>query len=421
LDHYNFIWIIVSLLLSAIFSGIEIAFISVDKLQLEIQAKNIRIAGRILSHFVKMPGRFMGLILVGNTAALVVFSMLMTDVFNPLLAGAFPILSDSQTGLFLIQTTLTTIIVLVTAEFLPKSTFIINPIAMLRIFSFPLMVLYWVLYVPVLFVVYLSKFMLTAVFGLDYSEEKVVFGLTDLNNYVKNLTEGVKKDTTVEVDTKILTNALEFKTVKVRDCMVPRTEISAIDLKDGIEELALEFTRSGHSKVLVYKETVDEVIGYCHVLEMLKKPKAIDDVLVPVIIVPETFSAHELMVRFNLERKSLALVVDEYGGTSGVVTMEDIIEEIFGEIQDEHDDDEFTEVKIDTNTYILSARLEVDYLNDKYNWKLPVGEYETLSGLVYSIVEDIPKEGEELIIGNYHLSIKTIHETGIGTVKLVVK
>jgi len=415
------VWIVISLLLSAIFSGIEIAFISVEKLQLELQAKSIPFAGRVISHFINMPSRFMGLILVGNTAALVVFGMLMTEFFSPVLVEFFPVLAEGQLGLFLIQSIITTVIVLVTAEFLPKSTFIINPIRMIKIFAFPLMVFYWLLYVPIILVVSLSRFLLTSVFGLEYSEGKVVYGLTDLNNYVKNLTETVKKDSNVEVDTKILTNALEFKTVKVRDCMVPRTELSSVDIMDGLDELAKEFTKSGHSKVLVYKGSIDEVIGYCHVLDMLKKPKSIESILTPIIIVPEIMQANELMVKFNTERKSLALVVDEYGGTSGVITMEDIIEEIFGEIQDEHDEDEFTEIKIDQNTYLLSARLEIDYLNDKYNWNLPIGEYETLSGLIYSIIEDIPKEGEEITVKGYQLSIKNIHETGIGTVKLIVK
>ncbi|MDH5399079.1 MAG: hemolysin family protein [Cyclobacteriaceae bacterium] len=414
--------IIVMLLLSAFFSGIEIAFISSDKLQLEIQAKKIPVAGRFLSYFIQNQSHFMGVTLVGNTLALVLFGMFITEFLRPFIFQLFPMVEDSELLFFIIQTIISTLIVLFSAEFLPKSIFLINPNRMMTVFAFPLMVMYWILYLPMVLVVSLSRFMLTRVFGLEYAEDKPVYGLTDLNNYLKNMVElSERRNSKIGFDTKILNNALEFKTVKIRDCMIPRTEVSAVDIEDGVEELSRMFTESGHSKILVYKESIDDVIGYCHVLDMFKKPKKIQDFLAPIIIVPEAMLASELMIQFINERKSLALVADEYGGTSGVVSMEDIIEEIFGEIKDEHDDEEFVEMQVDERTWLLSARLEIDYLNDKYGWDLPEGEYETLGGMILNIIEDMPKISEHIELQHYSIQINTLHDTKIGTVKLKMK
>ena len=418
---YLIIWIVAMLVFSAFFSGIEIAFVSSDKLQLELQAKKIPIAGRLISYLIKSPTHFMGITLVGNTAALVLFGMLMTQFLQPVLAKWYPVIADSQFNFFIIQTLVSTIIVLIFAEFLPKSIFLINPNRMVSLLAFPLMLFYVILYIPMVVVIFLSRITFR-IFGMEYQEDKPVFGLTDLNNYLQNLIKSEDQDDVkVEVDTKILSNALEFKTVKLRDCMIPRTEISAIDIEDGVDELTLALTESGHSKVLVYRETIDDIVGYCHALELFKKPKDIKSIISPIMIVPETMMANELMIQFITEHKSLALVVDEYGGTSGLVTMEDIIEEIFGEIQDEHDEDEFIENQLDDSTFLLSARLEIDYLNDKYSWTLPEGEYETLGGLVLDIVEDLPEEGQSVSLPEYILTIHTIHDTRIGTVKLTLR
>lgn len=414
------IGICLTLIFSAFFSGIEIAFVSSDKLQLELRSKSIPIAGKVISYFINSPSHFMGVTLVGNTAALVLFGMFMTEYLRPVFMSFFPDFFAVEFNFFIIQTVVSTLIVLLLAEFLPKSLFLINPIKMMTTMAFPLMVIYWILYIPMLIVISLSKGVLN-LFGQKYEEDKPVYGLTDLNNFVKSIIEfNENSDANVEIDARILNNALEFKTVRVRECMIPRTEISAVDINDGMEEVRSKFTESGHSKILIYKDNIDQVLGYCHALEMFRKPRNLKSILTPIIIVPETELVNELMVQFISEKKSLALVVDEYGGTSGVVSMEDIIEEIFGEIKDEHDDEELVETRLDNETFLLSARLEIDYLNDKYAWELPEGEYETLGGLFIAIHEDLPEIGEKIAINDFILTIHSVHDTRIETIKLQV-
>jgi CBS domain containing-hemolysin-like protein len=319
---------------------------------------------------------------------------------------------------FIIQTILATILILVTAEFTPKSIFLINPNLMLRFFSIPFLLIYYLLYPVVMAIVGLSKFFIVYVLKREYSEARPIFGLTDLNNYIKtHLTVQTDEDKD-EVNARIIHNALEFKKVKIRDCMIPRTEIAAVDTEDGMEALKKSFIESGHSKILVYRESIDDIIGYTHSLELFKKPKSIDAILTPIIIVPETELANELLIQFITEHKSIALVVDEFGGTSGIVTMEDIIEEIFGEIQDEHDVEELVEVALNDRTWLMSARLEIDYLNEKYGWGIPDGEYETLGGYILNLTEDIPGEKEIIETGHFLISIESIHDTRIDTVKV---
>lgn len=413
-------WIIASLIFSFFFSGIEIAFLSANRLQIELQSKQGVWSGRIISFFMQHPSRFIGTTLIGNTLALVIFGNNMALLFAPILSENLPASLNNEPSILLIQTILSTLLILFTAEFLPKSLFMINPNLVLSTLALPFVVMYGLL-APVTFtIVNLSKFVITHVLRLEYSEERPLFGLTDLNHYLRNMQKVRHEDEEIELDKKILHNALEFKTVRVRECMVPRTEITAIPLDDGIEKLRVAFVESGHSKIVIYRDTIDDVIGYCHSAALFKNPGTIEEILTPISIVTETTMANDMMVQLIKERRSLAIVVDEFGGTAGLVSMEDVIEEIFGDIEDEHDADNLIEQKIDSKTYVFSARLEVDYINEKYHWKLPFGEYETLGGLILSYTEDFPQKGETVLVPPFTFTIQSTKGNRIDTVKLEV-
>ena len=417
--------ILASLVFSAFFSGIEIAFVSANKLQIELQRQQGELAGRILSRFINRPSYFIGSTLIGNTISLVVYGYFMALVLEPPIAEALPENMNPELAdilVLLLQTLISTLVVLVTAEFTPKSVFLLNPNWLLNVFAIPVLLIYFIMYPVVWVITALSHFIIRKVLRLPYSEDKPVFELTDLNNFLQRnvVAHDDRKDSNDLVDTKIFNNALEFKTIRVRDCMIPRTDIEAIDLEDGIEDLKDAFVETGHSKILVYRDSIDDIIGYCHSLELFKKPKDIASILTPIIIVPETMLANELMIQFITEHKSLALVVDEFGGTSGIVSIEDIIEEIFGDIQDEHDVEELIEQQLSPSTYRLSARHEIDYLNDKWGWNLPTGDYETVGGLLLSVREDIPEVNEEIIVGNYKFIVLGIQGNRIDTVDMVI-
>jgi CBS domain containing-hemolysin-like protein len=409
--------IIICLIFSAFFSGMEIAFISANKLHIEVLRQQGALAGRILSKFVGDQAHFLGTTLVGNNLALVLYGIYMARLMEPMLDVLIP--SDSQVLMLVAQSLISTILVLVTAEFLPKSLFLLNPDRLLSALAVPMAVIYYAMYPVTYLIVAISRFFIEKVFRYEYSVDKPVFGLTDLNNYIKQ-TISTDEEQSSEVDAKILNNAIEFKTVKIRECMIPRTEIVAVDVDEPIEVLRETFVSSGHSKIIVYKENIDDIIGYCHSLAMFKKPTEIKSILTPIIIVPETMPANELLIQFITERKSLAWVVDEYGGTSGIVSMEDVMEEIFGEIEDEHDYEDLTEQQIDAKTYLLSARHEIDYLNEKYDMQLPEGDYDTLGGLILMANEDIPHADEVISINGFSFQIMTVEDNRIGTVKLTI-
>lgn len=415
-----YIMIAITLVFSFFFSGIEIAFLSANKLQIELQGKKGVLWGRIMSYFIKRQSWFIGTTLIGNTLALVLFGIYMAQLIEPWLTSNLPESINDEVFVLIFQTLISTLLILFTAEFLPKSLFLINPNLMLATLAVPFRIVYIILAPLTFSIVYLSKMVIVYVLRIEYSEEKPVFALTDLNNYLKSMLKVRHEDEDIELDKKIFHNALEFKKVRIRDCMIPRTEVTAIDVEDGIEKLKEVFVQSGHSKILIYKETIDNVIGYCHSSALFKKPQRIEEILTPINIAQETMMANHLMVQLIKERKSMALVVDEFGGTSGIVSMEDVIEEIFGEIEDEHDADDLTEQRINEHTYLLSARLEVDYLNDHYKWRLPVGDYETLGGLILSYTEDFPIDGDTISIPPYSFIIQKTENKLINTVKVVV-
>lgn len=419
-DPFPYLIILICLLFSAFFSGMEIAFVSADKLHIEVSKKGGSLVGRVLALFTSNQSQFLATMLVGNNVALVLYGIYMAEILEPIIAMALPLAFQSGVLILIIQSVLSTALVLLTAEFLPKSLFMINPDFSLRIFAIPMRVIYFVMS-PLVYLIVKISALFILLFGYKISDEKPVFGLTDLNNYIRKNILDIKNDDDAEIDAKIFNNAIEFKTVKVRECMIPRTEIVAIDINSSIEELKKDFIESGHSKILIYKESIDEVIGYCHAMELFKKPESIKGILTPITIVPETMLANELLIQFISERKSLALVVDEYGGTSGIVSIEDVIEEIFGEIRDEHDDEYLTEQQLNESNFIFSARHEIDYLNEKYELKLPEGEYDTLGGLIFEFHEDIPEVDEVIEIPPFVFTIFTMEENRIDKVKLTLK
>ena len=420
MDNNYVVYVVISLIFSAFFSGIEIAYISANKLQIELQKKQGMWSGKVLSKFLARPGQFIGTTLIGNTIMLVLYGTFMAFLLDDPLRNLFPESLNNEAVILISQTVLSTLLVLITGEFLPKSLFMLDPNRMLTFFALPLLIIYSVMYPIVWLIVALSKGFITQVLRLEYNEEKPVFTITDLNSFIKDQMGQRRTAGNVEVDSKIFDNAIEFKTVRIRECMIPRTDIVAVEVSDSIEELKKVFQESGHSKVVIYRESIDEVIGYCHQLELFKKPKSIEDILTPIIIAPESALANELLIQFIQERKSLALVVDEFGGTSGIVSMEDIIEEIFGEIDDEYDNEALTEQLIGELEFLLSARLEIDYLKEKYGWELPDGDFETLSGFILSQTENLPNIGETITYGRFTFTIVSKQAHRIETVRLKI-
>jgi putative hemolysin len=420
MDYTLLIGIPVSLLFSIFFSGIEVAFLSSDKIQTELSGKQGNLSGQIMSFFTERPTWFIGTTLIGNIAALIFFGVFTTQALLHHVNMIFPSFAGTVLFPVIVFSFLLTVLLLYSVELLSKTFFIINSNKIISTLAFPFVIICLVLFPIVYSVISLAKFVSVYLLKLDYSMDKPVFGLTDVNQYLKSIHRLRPPEQNIEIDKKIFTNALEFKSVRVRDCMIPRTEIIAVALEGGIKKLHEAFIESGHSKIIVYKDSPDDVIGYCHSSALFRKPIRIEEILTPIITVPETMLAKDLMIRFINERKSLAIVIDEFGGTSGIVSMEDVIEEIFGEIEDEHDEDDLIELKLDDHTYLLSARLEVHYLNETYGWQLPEGDYDTLSGLILSYTEDLPRLGQTVKIPPYTFIIHSTAQNRINTIKLVL-
>ena len=409
----SFIIILFSVLLSAFFSGMEIAYLSSNKLRLELDKQSNSIVSRLLQRILHSPSKYIATMLVGNNISLVVYGITMAVVLEP----TIQVYTQSSFIVLLIQTLISTSIILVTAEFIPKAFFRLNANRFLRILVFPLTLFYYLLAPIVSVIIFLSKRVLK-LFGLVLVEDSHVFGKLDLEEYLKfHSSESNYKNLDVEV--KILQNALDFSSVKIRECMLPRTEIVAIEVTKTIEDLLKIFIDTKLSKVLIYKENVDNIIGYAHSNELFKSPKNIKSILIPISYVPESMMANDMLELFIKERKGIAVVVDEFGGTSGMITIEDIVEEILGEIEDEYDSEKDLEIEIDETTYRFSARLEIDYLNDKYHLDLPKSdEYETLGGLLISQLETIPMKFTEIKIGDYRIVIDQVTETKIEAVTI---
>ena len=413
--------ILITLLCSAFAAGSEIAFLSSNKLRIELERSQGSFSARIIWNFVKSPSHFIATMLLANNVALVVYGMFMTEriLTESTVASFLPEGFHSKGSVLVIQTFLSTMIILVAAEFIPKVIFRINPNAILNWLALPIRGIYFLLYPIVWTIIGMSRFLMKTFFRVSIAEEKPVFGRIDLDLYIREITTKNPQAEEIDSEIRIFQNALDFKDVKVRECMIPRNEIVAVEVTEPISELLKLFIETKLSKILVYRDSIDNIIGFVHSSEMFKGPAAIGEVMLPVQIVPEAMSANELLKQFTNQHRSVAVVVDEFGGTSGMATLEDIMEEIFGDIQDEHDIPEEIEKKITANEYLFSGRLEIDYLNKKYNLNLPEHEsYETLGGFILHHHENVPEPGEKVVIPPFTITAVKVSSNRIEQIRL---
>ena len=405
-----------TLLFSAFFSGVEIAFISANKLKLELDKNTGKFPANIITYFSKNESDFITTMLVGNNIALVVYGIVMTQILTPQITDYF----NSDFSLLMVQTIITTLIVLVTAEFLPKAIFRIYPNQILRIFSIPIW-LFFVFFRPVaLLMLFLSKLVLKYLLGQKMEDGKQVFGKTDLDEYLSNVksAEGVE-DSRVEVE--MLQNVLDLTDKKLRECMIPRTKLVAMDISSPINEIKNRFIATKLSKILIFKGNIDKVIGYIHSSDLFRNPQNVRSILLPIPFVPESMSVMQLLNQFIESNKGVALVVDEFGGTSGMLTIEDVTEEIVGEIVDEHDVEEITDKKLAKNKYQLFAGLDIELVNKKYNLTLPESdEYETIAGLILHHLAEIPQKNDVVELEEFQFTIIKVNYTAIQEVQLNV-
>lgn len=407
--------IIITILLSAFFSGMEIAFVSANKLHIELEKKREGLIAKILKKITHKSSKFITTMLVGNNIALVIYSYYM----GRFLVRLLPLENYNEFSNLLIQTVISTLVILITAEFLPKAIFRIYANDVLKIFAVPAFFFYYLFHFFSAFITAISDFFLRVIFKVNPDEQQTEFSKEELGNYINEQLETGNDDNKMDSEIQIFQNALIFQNVKAREVMVPRTEIIALEIHDSVLNLKNLFIETGLSKILIFQTSLDDVVGYVNAFELFKKPKTIKSILIPIEIVPESMMINDILNILIKKRKSVAVVVDEYGGTSGMITVEDIVEELFGEIEDEHDVQEFIEEKISDNEYIFSARLEIDYLNEEYDLDIPKSEaYETLGGFIIDHTENIPKENEKVITDGFELTILKMSGAKIEEVNL---
>ena len=412
-EPISIIIILTTLVLSAFFSGFEIAYVSSNKVHLEILKKQEGVIANVLTKLTRKPSKLLATMLVGNNVALVVYGFEMGKVMTALLPDFF------QNVLW--HTIISTLIILITAEFMPKVFFQIYANQLLKLFTIPAYFFYLLFYPLSSLVMWISDFVLRVFFKTKGDYVPLSFTKVELVDYISEQLENVPKKEEMDSEVQMFQNALEFSGVKAREIMIPRTEIVAVELNESIENLIATFVSSGFSKILIYNENIDDILGYVHSFDMFKKPKNIKEALIPIVNIPETIQINEVLNILTRKRKSMAVVLDEYGGTSGIVTLEDIVEELFGEIEDEHDKDNFIEEQLSETEYLFSARLEVEYLNETYHLEIPESEeYETLGGFIVLHNEGIPTQGELIQIPPFSFVIEACSQTKIETVRLVV-
>lgn len=413
--------IFLAIILSAFFSGMEIAFVSSNKLRIELDRKQGVFGSGILKIFTDNPGQYIATMLIGNNVALVIYGLFFSRLLTPVL---LPVLG-SDVLVLVTNTVISTAIILLLPEFLPKTIFVISPNFFLKLLSVPTLIFYYLFYPVSKFSLAVSNLFIRIFFGIKRNEkgqENIVFSKSDLSHLVSTSSKNLQQTEPFRNNIRIFQNALDFSNVRLRECMVPRTEIEAIDVISSVTDLKNKFIETGHSRILVYQNTIDNIIGYFELKDIYKNPPDIATFVRKLAIVPETMPANRLLKIFVEEKRNVALVVDEFGGTSGMVTIEDVLEEIVGDIEDEHDINELTEKIIDVNEYIFSARLEIDYLNEKYNLNLPEkDEYETLAGMILFYHGSIPRTNEIIKIRNFTFKILRVTETRLELVNLKVE
>ena len=422
MDHSWYILIIITITLSAIFSGVEIAFVTSDRVRVELDIKHGGIVSKILNLFYTRPSFFISTILVGNNIALVVYGMGTSKLLDPMISSS---ISDNPAVILLISTIISTAVILITGEFLPKSIFRINPNASLKLFSMPIYLIYLILYPISLLTTWISR-LLMRMFGVKDTETTLGYlSLGDLNEFIErtiNHPDSEGKEQQIENEVKIFHNALDFSTIHLRDCMTPRNEIVAVDIDNTTsQQLSELFTSSGRSKILVYKEDIDNILGYIHVSELFHPEHSWEEAIKPVIFAPETLLANKMMRRLLTEKRSMAIIVDEFGGTAGMVTLEDLVEEIFGDIQDEHDLSGLVQHQIAPNVFEFSGRMEIEAINELYHLNLPESDdYQTLAGFIMHTTGSLPQQGETIIDGNLSLQIMKKTATRLELIRITV-
>lgn len=411
----SMIYIFITLLFSAFFSGLEIAFLSSNKLRIELDKKQGKLSARILSYFLKKPGEFIVTMLIGNNIALVIYGILMASLLNPFLNRYI----SSEFWNLTLQTLISTLIILFLAEYLPKSLFRNNPNLFINLLSIPVLLLYILFYPIIRFSVLLSHGILKILFPRQHftSERLRNFGRVDLDHLVSSAEPDEDLDSENEI--RLFQNALDFSGVRLRDCMIPRTEIVAIDKEASLEEASTRFIESGYSKILVFEKNIDQIVGYISSKDLFKNPPDLKSIIASPVFVPETMPANKLLKKLLQQHKSIAVVVDEFGGTAGLITIEDILEEIFGEIEDEHDTPDMIEKQTGINEFIFSGRLEVEYLNEKYELGIPESEdYETLAGFILYHLQNLPKPNEIVQIDPFRIQVLKMNNTRIDLIQL---
>ena len=412
--------IVICLLLSAFFSGMEIAYISSNKVYLSIEKKQQNFNAKILSKLTEKPSQFITSMLVGNNVVLVIYGICSGKLLNDLIES-FGHAFSPFVGL-LLQTLLSTAIILMTAEFLPKVFFQIYANSFVKLFAAPAYVFYQLFFWVSKFIIWISDFILKKFFKTDGDQVQDYFSKVELGNYITEQMNSISQDHEIDSEIQIFQNALEFSDLKARDIMTPRTEISGVDISDSVSELRTLFVSTGYSKIIVYQNSIDDILGYVHSFELFKKPETIKSIMMPIEYVPETIFVKDLLDILTKKRKSMAIILDEYGGTSGIITVEDIIEELFGEIEDEHDLDEaLIDEKIENDAYLFSGRLDVEFINQKYGLGIPENDsYSTLGGFIVHNTKEIPQNEKKIRIENFEITIHSASNKKIELVRLSI-